>query len=129
MLLPLRFPRLWLVFGWVLVAAATFVCLVPNGVPGTADINDKFMHSVGYFGLTLWFTGIYPRSRYWLIAISLVAMGIAIEILQGAMHAGRNADPYDVVANSFGIAAGLALALTILGGWMQRIESWIAPRA
>ena len=128
MLLPLRFPRLWLAVGWSLVVLALVVCLVPNGVPGTAGLNDKFMHATGYLGLTLWFTGIYPRARYLVIALSLFAMGIAVEILQGVMHAGRNADPRDVAANALGVVLGISLALSFLGGWMQRIESWVAPR-
>ena len=127
MLLPLRFPKLWLTVGWILVAAAVYVCLTPNA-PGIGGMSDKSLHFAGYFGLTVWFTGIYPRARYIAIAVSLLLMGIAIEVLQSAMHAGRNGDPRDVMANAIGIAVGITLALAFLGGWMQRIESWIVPR-
>src|SRR5262245_60829857 len=106
MLLQLRFPRLWLAVGWILVVAAVVVCLIPN-VPGTAGIGDKKLHFAGYLGLTLWFTGIYPRARYWLIALSLLVMGIAIEVLQSAMQVGRNGDVRDVIANASGVAVGI----------------------
>jgi VanZ family protein len=126
MLLPLRFPRLWLNLGWAFVALVLAACLVPNGVPGTAGVNDKVLHAAGYLALTLWFTGIYPRSRYVWIAASLVIMGIIVELLQGAMQVGRNADARDVIANIIGIAVGVVLSLSLLGGWMQRIETWVA---
>jgi VanZ family protein len=129
MLLPLRFPRLWLTLGWVFVVLAVIACLVPGGVPGTSRLNDKFMHVCGHLALALWFTGIYPRSRYAMIAFLLLALGIVIELLQGAMHMGRAAELRDVYADAVGIAAGIALSLALLGGWMLRFEAWIAPAA
>jgi glycopeptide antibiotics resistance protein len=74
--------------------------------------------------MTVWFAGIYPRSRYALIALGLFLMGIVIEWVQGAMNLGRESDLRDVLANSVGIVAGLTLALAWLGGWAQRLESW-----
>jgi VanZ family protein len=127
-LLPLRFPRLWLGLGWFFVALALFFCLIPGGIPGTADVNDKLMHVLGYVALTIWFTGIYPRSRYAVIALSLLAMGIGVEILQGVMNVGRVAEVRDVVADAIGIAIGIAVSFALLGGWAQRVESWMMPR-
>jgi hypothetical protein len=40
------------------------------------------------------------------------------------MNLGRQSDFRDLIANSVGIAFGLALALTWLGGWAQRLEAW-----
>jgi NADH:ubiquinone oxidoreductase subunit 4 (subunit M) len=128
MLLPLRFPRVWLTLGWVFVALALVACLVPGGVPGTAGVNDKFMHVIGYLALTIWFTGMYPRSRYAVIALSLLAMGVLVEVLQGAMRMGRVAEVADVYADAAGIAVGLLLAVASLGGWTQRVEAWMAAR-
>jgi VanZ family protein len=125
MLLPLRHPRFWLVLGWFFVVAATVSSLVPvQKLPLPSGINDKFEHVTGYALLTLWFTGIYPRSRYFVIAFSLLAMGVLIELAQGAMHVGREADVRDVVANCAGIGVGLMLASLWLGGWAQRVEGW-----
>jgi VanZ family protein len=129
MTLPLRFPRLWVTLGWVFVVAAVIVCLMPGQDLGAlVNYNDKLMHALGYIALVVWFTGIYPRSRYWLIAVLLFAMGVAVEYLQEWMHAGRQRDWNDVVANSVGIVIGIVLSLLLLGGWMQKVENWIAPR-
>src|SRR5215831_16575243 len=106
-LLPLRFPRLWLGLGWFFVALALFFCLIPGGIPGTGNVNDKLMHVLGYVALTVWFTGIYPRSRYAVIALALLAMGVAVEILQWVMDIGRVAEVRDVVADAIGIAIGV----------------------
>ena len=125
MLLALRHPRLWLVTGWILIVLATIASLVPSHeLPQMGGVNDKFEHIVGYFVLALWFAGIYPKSRYPTIGVALLAMGIVIEGLQGAMKVGRQADLRDVYANSLGIVCGLTLALMWLGGWAQRVEAW-----
>ncbi len=125
MLLALRHPRLWLISGWVLVVLAVIASIVPShDLPKMGGVSDKFEHVVGYSVLALWFAGIYPKSRYPMIAIALLVMGIVIEGLQGAMHVGREADLRDVYANCVGIVGGLTLALAWLGGWAQRVETW-----
>jgi VanZ family protein len=124
MLLALRHPRLWLVCGWLLIVGAFIANLVPqHELPKLGGISDKLEHIVGYGVLALWFAGIYPRTRYPAIGVALLAMGILIEGLQGAMHLGRQADLRDVYANSIGILCGLALALIWLGGWAMRVEA------
>jgi VanZ family protein len=127
-MLPVRHPRLWLVIGWVLIALAVFVCLLPAASVPNTGVNDKFEHSSVYAFLALWFAGIYPRSRYVVIGLGLFAMGVAIEWAQGAMHMGRQSDYRDVIANSVGIAAGLVLAALWLGGWAERIDGWTRGR-
>jgi VanZ family protein len=125
MLLALRHPRLWLVSGWILVVLAVIVSIVPSSeLPQVGGISDKLEHAVAYSALALWFAGIYPKSRYPLIGVGLLVMGIVIEGLQGAMNLGRQADMRDVYANTLGIVSGLLLALIWLGGWAQRVESW-----
>jgi glycopeptide antibiotics resistance protein len=77
----------------------------------------------------LWFAGVYPRARYLLIAGSLFCLGVFIEGGQYAMHAGRQADVRDVIANSTGILVGLTLAWLGLGQWTQRVESIVVRRS
>jgi VanZ family protein len=126
--LAVRHPRSWLVIGWMLIAFAVLVNLVPgNELPNTG-MNDKFEHTIAYGLLTLWFAGIYPRSRYVVIAVALFIMGVGIEFAQGVMHLGRQADVRDVVANTSGIAIGLTLALIGLGGWAEWIDGWTRSR-
>jgi VanZ family protein len=122
-MLPLRYPRLWLTLGWTAVVFAVVVSLAPMSQLPQPGVSDKTEHFIAYLLLTLWFAGIYPRSRYWIIGIGLCVMGVLIEFAQGAMRFGRQADIMDVFANSSGIVAGLVLSLWLLGGWAQRIES------
>jgi VanZ family protein len=125
-MLPLRFPRLWLGLGWLAVTLAIVACLVPTSkLPTPPTLNDKAEHIIGYVLLACWFAGMYPRARYWAIAIGLVVMGILIEFAQGAMHLGRQADVRDVLANSTGVAIGLLLCWWWLGGWAQRVETLV----
>ncbi|WP_129777518.1 VanZ family protein [Peristeroidobacter soli] len=128
-MLPLRFPRLWLGLGWLAITLAIIVCLVPSSqLPQPPSLSDKSEHFICYLLLSCWFAGIYPRTRYWVIGIGLLVMGILIEFAQGAMGLGRQADVNDVFANGTGIVAGLLLCWWFLGGWAQRLESLVGSR-
>jgi hypothetical protein len=121
----LRYPRFWWVCGWISVAAAMFLSLVPMAVMELPGWNDKLEHACGYFLLTFWFCGIYPRHRYWVVGLAMFGMGIVVELLQGAMHLGRHADVKDLVADIIGIAPALLLAQTPLRCWPRWLESWL----
>lgn len=125
MRLVLRHPRFWLGAGWTLVIAAIVVSLMPGHSLPQTGFGDKVEHALAYTFLTLWFTGIYPRSSYARIGLGMLALGIGLEIAQGMLPFGRQMDFRDVIANSLGIALGLAIALMGLGGWAQRIEAWV----
>lgn len=127
-MLPVRHPRWWLVLGWAFILFAVIVCLLPGKALPNTGVNDKIEHWMLYAFLTVWFCGLYPRSRYVFIATALFLMGGGIELAQGAMHMGREADIRDVVANTAGIVVGLLLALAGLGGWAQWIDGWTRPR-
>ena len=124
--LPLRHPRVWLLIGWAMVALAVIGSLMPVAHLPPAGVNDKIQHSGAYAALALWFAGIYPRSRYAVIAGALFLLGLAIEGAQGVMHVGRHADYRDIAANALGIGVGISLALIWLGGWAQRLEAWVS---
>ncbi|HKE94491.1 MAG TPA: VanZ family protein [Povalibacter sp.] len=128
-MLGVRHGRFWLVIGWLLIIVAFVVCLLPGKDLPEVQLSDKYEHTILYLILTLWFTGLYPRSRYAVIATALFVMGVTIEIAQGAMHLGRTADVHDVMANTAGILIGLMLALAGLGGWAQWIDGWTRGRA
>lgn len=126
-MLPLNHPRLWFALGILLVFVIVSGSLAPGDYVGPELfwMNDKVNHALGYAGLTFWFTGIYPRSRYPLVIICLLLLGALIEVLQGAMSFGRERDLADFLANGTGIVIGLLLALTWSGGWAQRVEARI----
>jgi VanZ family protein len=125
-MLSLRFPKLWLSVGWVAVALAIVVCLLPSDrLPQPPSLSDKSEHFICYLLLSCWFAGIYPRTRYWVIGVGLIVMGVLIEIAQGSMGWGREGDVRDVLANCTGVLAGLLLSWWWLGGWAQRVESLV----
>jgi VanZ family protein len=128
--LPLAHPGAWRAATAILLVAFSIACLVPMGpVPGTAGGRlDKVGHFVAYVVLAAWFAGLYPRTRYGLIAIGLALLGLAIELLQESMGLGRDGDPLDMVANLAGIGVGLALGLWCSGAWVPRVEACLARR-
>jgi VanZ family protein len=124
MRLLLRHPWVWLGLGWLFIGLAIIASLVPGQKLPETHVSDKWEHSIGYALLTLWFTGIYPKTSYWKIGGAMFLLGISIEIAQGLMPFGRQMDIRDVGANTFGIVLGLMCALIGVGGWAQKIESW-----
>jgi VanZ family protein len=125
----LRYPKFWVGMGWLAVAFTIFICLLPGKELPNTGLNDKVEHITAYALLSLWFAGVYPRTRYALIAIGLFCLGVFIEGGQYVMHAGRQADVHDVMANSTGIIVGLTLAWLGLGEWTQRVESLVVRKS
>jgi VanZ family protein len=119
----LRWWWLWWAAGWVLLALTVNESL-QRQVWKVAEVIawDKANHFVGYFLLTTWFTGVARRNRYWVVGLLLIAFGGALEIAQGMMHEGRQADWLDFTANSLGVSAAVTAALLGLGNWMVWIE-------
>jgi VanZ family protein len=124
-MLNLRYRPFWIAASAVLVLGVVWGSLqtvlggeVPQGF-------DKVEHFGTYLFLAVWFTGLIARKRWWLVAVTLLMLGAAMEAGQYLMQAGRTADVYDMAANTAGIAAGLTLAALLTGGWAQRVESWL----
>jgi VanZ family protein len=129
-MIPLRHQSFWMATSAVLVAAIVYASLAPDlflslPVPGNFD---KVEHFTVYCGLATWFTGLYPRSRYWMVVMGLLMLGLGLEIAQGVMQLGRTADPRDMAANAAGVGVGLLLALSLTGNWARRVELWLKPR-
>ena len=55
------------------------------------------------------------------------AVGVGIEIAQGLMHEGREADVRDVLANSVGAIAGLIASRAGLARWPD-LAAWLLGR-
>lgn len=126
-MLPLRYAGYWQAAGWAMIVSVLVGALLPLGVQtGMAGI-DKLAHFLSFLLLTLWFNGIYRRSRYPVVALLLLGFGLAIELAQTAASQ-RVAELHDFVADGLGIAAGLALSLAGLGEWCTRVEAWLAAR-
>jgi VanZ family protein len=121
-LLSLRYPVLWAALGWLFVISVATGSLLPAPVvDDLMDDNDKLMHASAYLMLMVWFGGLYPRRKHLRIAVALLGLGIALDLLQG-LTSTRSLDVYDMVANSLGLGVGFALSTLLLEGWCQRLE-------
>ncbi|MEY4760455.1 MAG: hypothetical protein RLZZ200_311 [Pseudomonadota bacterium] len=121
----LRYRQAWLAIGLLIALAITVTCLVPaRELPqlGVA-IWDKLEHAFAFFVLCFWFAGVVSRRDYLYLVLAMLAFGGAIEIAQGLMGLGREADLHDLMADGLGVFVALLLALTPLGRWAVFVES------
>jgi VanZ family protein len=118
----LTHARTWYLLGMLLVLTVTYTSLAPVTDLPSVSFNDKLEHGIAYMVITLWFGGLLARRRYWLLTLSLLALGAAIEIAQGAMQMGRTADVMDWLADAAGVAVGMGACLAGLGQWVSWIE-------
>lgn len=111
----------WL--GLAVFIAASIFTLYAALAPGddTAGLSpwDKAKHFIVFYGLTFLATMALPRSRFWKIGGVLLAFGIGIEILQGLPIVGRDADIFDVVADTLGI--GFFFGPIVVRGWLDGV--------
>ncbi len=108
--------KVWLSFGWLWVAAVFYLSLMPHPPePVPFDGADKLEHALAYALLMLWFCQVYVERRTRIrLTLSLLAMGVGIEILQG-MSGYRHFEYADMLANSTGVLLGWGLAQTRTG--------------
>ena len=134
-MLPLRFAGRWQLASLVLLVSVLVATLMPaiwfwddkSKVFSWLQNIDKWMHSVTFFVLTLWFCGMYRRNAYWRIGIGLLAFGFFIEVCQ-RMVSYRTAEWFDVAADAAGIVVGLVIGAAGIGGWCLRVEEYLGAR-
>ena len=124
-MLPLRYRAFWIAASLAMVVIVIWGSLQTAFATPPVQGFDKVEHFLTYMFLAVWFTGLFVRPHWWRIVAGLLALGLAMEIGQYLMHAGRMADPLDMAANTAGVAAGVGLALLLTGTWAQKIESWL----
>ena len=118
----LQLVRIWWTAGWILVLFITISCLEPPRYVPNLHLWDKLEHALAFFGLTFWFGGLVRRRAYPLLVLWMLLFGAGIEVAQGVMGLGRDADVWDWVADSVGVALAITLVYLGLGSWMFRIE-------
>jgi len=134
-MLPLRHVARWRFASVLLLALVLVATLSPAmwlfGDRARALLwfhnADKWLHGGTFLVLTFWFTGLYDRRRWWLVALGLVAFGFVVEGCQ-MLVSYRTADWFDIAANVAGILTGLAIAAAGAGGWGPRFENWLLER-
>lgn len=119
----LRYRRVWFLAGLAIAGTIAVACLLPAHELPKTGLSDKLEHVLAFAVLAFWFGSILVRRDLAWLALSLVAFGAVIELGQATMGWGRHADARDVVADTAGVAAGLLLALTPLGGWTRWFEA------
>lgn len=121
--------QFWWLLGFLLVAAAVYICLAPSDdIPKPFNISDKASHVVGHAALSAYFAGLVARRSWWKIFAGLLLLGVAIEFAQEFMRLGRHGDLRDVLANGLGDALGLLLAWLGLARWPAWAESLLGRR-
>ncbi len=114
----LRWARLWLLVGCLLIAAIFYLSLSSIRMPIPQFNNiDKFMHFMAYLALMGWFVQLFHH-RYGrlFVALGFIAMGVCIEFLQ-ALNPIRHFDVLDMLANTIGVTLAWLAGFT----WMETI--------
>jgi len=121
----LRLLKVWLPLGWFAVCLLIYQSLNPSPpeLP-ECPLADKMAHFMAYAWIMLWFGFIYkPGKKYLLLGLSLILLGVTLELLQGASGY-RSMEVLDASFNILGVFAGWLLALTRLSStllWIERL--------
>ena len=134
-MLPVRHLRVWRIAGLVMLLLVLVSALMPAvwfwddkaGALAWLKNSDKILHMGTFTLLAVWFSGQYRRASYLRVAIGLLLFGLLIEFCQYLVGY-RQADWFDMAANTVGIVVGFAVAIAGLGGWSLRVEDWYSTR-
>lgn len=119
---PLRWFGLWCGLGWLFVVWVIYESLTPNPIqtPGI-EFGDKIGHFVAYFLMMGWFVQLYQRSRQLLFLMLFIALGVALEFVQG--WTGYRAFEYaDMAADTLGAGFAWLLARGPFSSLLLRLE-------
>ncbi len=126
---PLRFAKLWLTIGWMLIGCVIYESLTPEP-PSFDNVPywDKWGHLFSYGFLMLWFAQIYQRrsQRIW-VALGLIGLGVGLEFAQ-EQTGYRTFEYADMLADALGTALGWGVATTALGAALGSIERRLLMR-
>jgi len=102
-----------LAIGWGWAAAIVWLSLTPAPPKLDFEHGDKLGHFLSYGALMFLFCMIYQnRSARLLHAAAFVLMGVGLEFIQGWLGY-RTYDPFDMLANTIGVALGWVAAMFI----------------
>ncbi|WP_372391899.1 VanZ family protein [Xanthomonas sp. NCPPB 3582] len=121
---PFHRPALWVGLWIAAIGVLIAVCLgPPPEFPELPSNSDKAEHFLSFALLSWGAVQLFATGRALLLAaFGLLLLGVGIEIAQGALTTNRSADPYDALADTLGILAGLCLAWTPLRWVMLRVD-------
>lgn len=119
---PSRYRFLWHAIGYALIMFVIYQSLTPAPMEIPGDEGSRLAHLAAYGTLMGWFSHLHARRRARItFALSFVAMGIVLEVIQGASGY-RTTDAADAVANSVGVCIGWFLAPPRLPNFLLAVE-------
>ena len=121
LLVPRKINRLGLAVFIAAVAFTLYAALAPGDDTAGLIPWDKAKHFIVFYGLTFLATVALPKSRFWKIAVALLGLGIAIELLQALPIINRDCDIFDVFADICGI--GFYGGPVIVHRWLKAHEA------
>jgi VanZ family protein len=95
-----------------MVATVVWLSLTPAPPQIDFEQGDKVGHFLAYGSLMFWFSQLYEKRTRLFYAIGFVAMGVALEFVQGGLGY-RSYEVFDMYANALGVLLGWALALIL----------------
>lgn len=121
---PFVRPQRWLGAWWGMVLAVIVGSMLPALLlPEVPQGGDKVEHVLGYFTLAAVAVQLFAgRAAVLRAGGGLVAMGVLIEIAQGTLTTSRAMDPWDALANTLGVLAGLATAWLPMRDALLKLE-------
>lgn len=91
------------------VAVILYMTLAPNkDVPGSEMFWDKASHAIA-FGLLTVIGLLMSTHRRWVVVVSVIGLGLVIEVAQGLMPYGRQGDWRDALADVIGVVVAVIL--------------------
>ena len=122
---PFRRPRLWLGLWWFAIALVALGSLLPAMLlPLVPEGGDKLEHLLGYGLLAAIAVQVFAtRGALLRAAAGLVLLGVSLELAQGLLTSTRSMDAMDALANTAGVALGMATALAPVRDWLLRVET------
>jgi len=102
-----------LAIGWGWVATIVWLSLTPAPPKLDFEHSDKLGHFLVYGALMFWFCLLYFKTQVRIFyAAGFIVMGIGLEFIQGWLVY-RTYDPFDMLANTIGVALGWMAFLVI----------------
>jgi len=98
-----NFRLAWIVFGWLLILAVTYLSLTPKLPESSLALGDKIGHLAAYAVLMGWWRQIEVNG--YRLALIFILMGLTLEILQ-SLGGARQGDILDMAANALGVGIG-----------------------
>ncbi len=120
--------RTWIAGGWLIIAAIVFLSLATQAVEINVKEGDKIGHLLAYGFLMAWWSQLYvSRPTRLQLALSFVALGAAMELLQG-LTPDRFPEWLDLAADAAGVLLGWLVSPPRIPNLLNRLADAVSPK-